>query len=82
MGESIAEFFLEHFRAHGRECAYAQRRGYRTEKVTYAQVVDRAFGFAQELARLAINKGDPILLWGENSADWAAVFFGCALRGV
>ena len=82
MGESIAEFFLEHFRAHAHECAYAQRRGYRTEKVTYAQVVDRAFGFAQELARLAINKGDPILLWGENSAEWAAVFFGCALRGV
>ena len=82
MGESIAEFFLEHFRAHGQECAYAQRRGYRTEKVTYAQVMDRAFGFAQDLERRAIGRGDRILLWGENSAEWAAVFFGCALRGV
>jgi long-chain acyl-CoA synthetase len=82
MAESIAEFFLEHFRANAQECAYAQRRGYRTEKVTYAQVADRAFGFAQELERRAILKGDRIMLWGENSSEWAAVFFGCALRGV
>ena len=82
MGESIADFFLEHFRIHARECAYAQRRGYRTEKVTYGQVMDWACGFAQELGRRAIGSGDRILLWGENSAAWAAVFFGCALRGV
>jgi long-chain acyl-CoA synthetase len=82
MAESIAEFFLEHFRAHGQECAYVQRRGYRTEKVTYEQVVERAFGFAQELERRSVAKGDRVMLWGENSAEWAAVFFGCALRGV
>ena len=82
MAESIAEFFLEHFRAHASECAYAQRRGYRTERVTYGQVVDRAFAVAQELDRRGIAKGDRIMLWGENSAEWVAVFFGCALRGV
>ena len=82
MAESIAEFFLEHFRAHARECAYIQRRGYRTEKVTYGQVVEWAFGFARELERRSVAKGDRIMLWGENSAEWAAVFFGCALRRV
>ncbi|MBZ5684886.1 MAG: AMP-binding protein [Acidobacteriia bacterium] len=82
MTESIAEFFLEHFRTHARECAYAQRRGYRTEKVTYGQVVEWAFGFAQELERRSVAKGDRVMLWAENSAEWAAVFFGCALRGV
>jgi long-chain acyl-CoA synthetase len=81
MAESIAEFFLEHFRAHAWECAYVQRRGYRTQKVTYAQVLDRAFVFGQELERRAIGKSDRIMLWAENSAEWAAVFFGCALRG-
>ena len=30
----------------------------------------------------AIGKGDRVLLWGPNSAEWVAVFFGCALRGV
>jgi long-chain acyl-CoA synthetase len=82
MAESIAEFFLEHFRAHAQECAYVQRRGYRTERVTYGQVVKRAFGFAYELECRSVAKGDRVMLWGENSAEWAAVFFGCALRGV
>src|SRR5579864_8348303 len=81
MGESLAEFFLEHFRAHAQGCAYIQRRGYRTEKVTYGQVVEWTFGFAQELERRSLAKGDRVMLWGENSAEWAAVFFGCALRG-
>ena len=82
MAESLAEFFLEHFRAHAQECAYIQRRGYRAERVTYGQVVEWAFGFAQELERRSVAKGDRVMLWGENSAEWAAVFFGCALRGV
>src|SRR5215470_6307137 len=82
MVESIAEFFLEHFRAHSDECAYAHRRGYRTEKFSYKQILQLAVGFAEELERRAVRKGDRILLWGENSAEWAAAFFGCALRGV
>ena len=82
MSESVAEFFLEHFRAHAHECAYAQRRGYRTEHVTYAEILEQAFGFAQELERRSIRKGDRIMLWGANSAQWVAAFFGCAVRGV
>ena len=26
--------------------------------------------------------GDRVLLWGENSAEWVAAFYGCLLRGV
>ncbi len=82
MAESIAEFFLENFPAHRRECAYLQRRGYRTESFTYGTVVDRAFAFARELGSRGIRKGDRVMLWGENSAEWVAAFFGCALCGV
>ena len=82
MAESIAEFFLETFQAHRRECAYRQRRGYRTESLTYGEVLEMAFGFAHELETRGIAKGDRIMLWGENCAEWAAVFFGCALCGV
>ena len=82
MADSIATFFLDHFRAHAGEYAYAQRRGYRTERVTYRQVLDRAFAFACELERRGIAKGDHVLLWAENSAEWVAAFFGCALRGI
>ena len=29
-----------------------------------------------------IGMGDRVLLWGENSAEWIAAFYGCMLRGV
>ena len=82
MAESVAEFFLEHFHAHADECAYVQRRGYRMERVTYRQVLDQAFAFAHALDQRTIKKGDRVMLWGENSVEWAVAFFGCALQGV
>jgi long-chain acyl-CoA synthetase len=82
MAESLAQFFLEHFRAHRRDTAYRQRRGYRMESFTYGDVLNMASGFCRELAGRSITKGDRIMLWGENSAQWAAAFFGCALSGV
>ncbi|MFL6445295.1 MAG: AMP-binding protein [Candidatus Sulfotelmatobacter sp.] len=82
MAESLAEFFLEHFSAHASECAYKQKRGYRMESCTYGDVLQLASAFAEELDRRGIAKGDRIILWGENSAEWVAAFFGCTLRGV
>lgn len=82
MAESIAEFFLENFRAHSSECAYRQRRGYRTESFTYGEVMALAHAVACEFDQRGIGKGDRVMLWSENSAEWVAVFFGCALRGV
>ena len=55
--------------------------GYRTERWSYGQVAETAFRFARELEKRGIGKGERVLLWGPNSAEWVAVFFGCALRG-
>jgi long-chain acyl-CoA synthetase len=82
MAESLAQFFLENFAAHRNEVAYRQRRGYRTESFTYGQVLKMARRFAAELGRRGIVKGDRVMLWGENSAEWVAAFFGCVLAGV
>jgi long-chain acyl-CoA synthetase len=82
MAESLAQFFLENFTAHENEVAYRQRRGYRTESFTYGQVIATASGFAAELNRRGIVKGDRVMLWGENSAEWVTAFFGCVLSGV
>src|SRR6267143_1071021 len=78
---SVVEY-LEDFLRRGRECAYVQRRGYRTERWSYRQVAEAAFRFARELEKRGIGKGERVLVWGPNSAEWVAVFFGCALRGV
>ena len=82
MAQSIADFFLKNFSAHMEECAYRQRRAYRTQSFTYRQMVEMAGAFAQELEQQAISKGDRVMLWGNNCAEWVAAFFGCVLRGV
>ena len=78
---SVAEY-LRDFLRRGREVAYVQRRGYRTERWTYKHIADTAFRFGRELEKRGIVKGDRVLVWGPNSAEWVAVFFGCALQGV
>ena len=78
---SLAEY-LDRFLQLGRETAYVQRRGYRTVRWSYRQVAETAFRFARELDARAIVKGDRVLIWGPNSAEWVATFLGCALRGV
>ncbi len=82
MPESLAQFFLEHFRAHRDERAYGRHRGYRMEWFTYGQIFEMAVGFSGELESRGIAKGDRVLLWGENCAEWVAAFLGCALRGM
>ena len=82
MAQSLAEFFLENFRVHRRDTAYRQRRGYRTESFTYGDILEMASGFARTLEAQKIAQGDRVMLWGGNSAEWVAAFFGCALAGV
>ncbi len=38
--------------------------------------------FSAELARRGIGPGERVVVWGENSPEWIAAFFGCLLRGV
>jgi long-chain acyl-CoA synthetase len=82
MAESLADFLTTNFQAHAAERAFGQRRGYRMEWRSYAQVLDTASRFAHELQARNIGKGERVMLWGENSAEWVAAFLGCALRGV
>jgi len=82
MAESLAEFFLANFQVHRSERAYGQRRGYRMEWFTYGQVLEMAVQFSGELEAREIGKGERVMLWGENCAEWVAAFFGCAMRGV
>jgi long-chain acyl-CoA synthetase len=77
---SLVEY-LDSFLQRGDACAYIQRRGYRTERWSYQQVAETTFQFARELAKREIGKGDRVLLWGPNSAEWVVSFFGTALCG-
>ncbi|MGE5323423.1 MAG: class I adenylate-forming enzyme family protein, partial [Actinomycetota bacterium] len=65
----------------GDETAFVHHRGFRTYRWSYRQTAELAFRFARELEQRKIGKGDRVMLWAENSAEWVAAFFGCMLRG-
>ena len=73
---------VEDFRRHGLETAVVAHRGNRRFATTYGELALLAGRFAAELARRGIVPGERVVLWGDNSAEWIAVFFGCLLRGV
>jgi long-chain acyl-CoA synthetase len=80
MPQTLAEYPQLHL-ARKNEIAYVYRRGFRTLRWTYRQLGELAFRFARELEAREIGKGDRVLLWGDNSAEWIGAFFGCMLRG-
>ncbi|MBV9613655.1 MAG: AMP-binding protein [Acidobacteriaceae bacterium] len=73
---------LDDFRAHPSDIAAVAPRGLRQQRTSYGELAILAQRFAAELEFRGIAKGDRILIWGENSAEWIATFFGCVLRGV
>jgi long-chain acyl-CoA synthetase len=74
--------FVEDFRSHAAETAIVSHRTLRSYRTTYGELAQLAGRFSSELERRNIGPGDRVLLWGENSAEWLAAFFGCLLRGV
>src|SRR5713226_3197896 len=73
--------YLREYPKHGRSTAFVRRSGYRTSRLSYLEVAGLTAQCAREFERVGIAPGDRILLWGRNSAEWVAAFFGCILRG-
>jgi long-chain acyl-CoA synthetase len=72
---------LDDFERWGDGYAYVFPRGYRRERWSYRRVARLAYQFARELEARRISKGDAVLFWGPNCAEWVAAFLGCALCG-
>lgn len=73
---------VEDFQRHGRQIAIVSYPGNRRVATTYAELATLAGRFSRLLADRGITPGERVLLWGANSAEWVAAFFGCVLRGV
>jgi long-chain acyl-CoA synthetase len=73
---------VDDFSRHGDQVAVVVYRGNRRCSTSYAELATLAGRFSAELAARAIGPGERVVLWGENSAEWIAAFFGCLLRGV
>ncbi len=70
------------FRRHGDGIAVVTHRGNRRFATSWAELADLSSRCARAFAQHGLAVGDRVLLWGENSAEWVAVFFGCVLRGI
>jgi long-chain acyl-CoA synthetase len=73
---------IDDFRRFDREIAVVRYAGNRRRVTTYGELARLAGRFAALLEKQGIRAGDRVLLWGENSAEWMAAFYGCMLRGV
>jgi long-chain acyl-CoA synthetase len=62
--------------------AVVEHRGVRRYATSYTELAQLAGRFSAELERRGIGPGERVVLWGANSAEWIAAFFGCLLRGV
>ncbi|HEX3373132.1 MAG TPA: AMP-binding protein [Edaphobacter sp.] len=73
---------LDDFRRYGHETAIVRYAGVRRRVTNYEEIARLAGRFAALLVERSIGLGDRVVLWGENSAEWVAAFYGCMLRGV
>ena len=73
---------VEDLRRRGRERAVVRHVGVRRRVTSYEEIARLAGRFATLLVARGIGPGERVVLWGENSAEWIAAFYGCMLRGV
>ncbi len=64
-----------------RDIALVHQCGYRRETWTYEKLAKRAVDRALQLKLAGVRTNDRVLLWGPNSAQWVAAFWGCLIRG-
>jgi long-chain acyl-CoA synthetase len=69
------------FRRFGGDAAVVEMRGYRRHSRTYAELHAAADSWSALLEEEGIGAGDRVLLWGANSEEWVAAFWGALLRG-
>ena len=81
MQEQTLVRIIENFHQRGTETAFVCRRGYRILRWSYRMVADSASQLARELSLRGIGKGDRVILWGDDCAEWVVSFFACILRG-
>ena len=66
---------------HDRE-AIIYRTGFRAIRISYLDLYDYAYRMANLYQHNGLEKGDAILIWAPNSAEWVAALLACSLTGV
>jgi long-chain acyl-CoA synthetase len=72
---------FDQFPGVGHDTAVIQTRGYRRQRITYADLSAKALSLSQILPSHSITPGDRVLLWGPNSFEWIVCFWAILFRG-
>jgi long-chain acyl-CoA synthetase len=72
---------LDSFRRFGGDPGVVETRGYRRVSRTYQELELAAEAWSLVLRQHGIRAGDRVILWGANSAEWVAAFWGVMLLG-
>jgi long-chain acyl-CoA synthetase len=78
--ENLLSLFAD-FAKYAKDTAVVQRSGFRRETWSYAKLAEMAAVCAVLLRESGVRTGERALIWGPNSAEWLAAFWGCLLRG-
>jgi long-chain acyl-CoA synthetase len=70
------------FRRYDEQLAVVTHRGNRRFSSNYGDLARLCGRCAHAFDQLGLKPGDRVLLWGSNSVEWVAAFFGCVLRGI
>jgi long-chain acyl-CoA synthetase len=70
------------FRRYDEQLAVVTHRGNRRFSSSYADLARLSGRCAHAFDQRGLQPGDRVLLWGSNSVEWVAAFFGCVLRGI
>lgn len=70
------------FRRYDEQLAVVTHRGNRRFSSSYADLARLCGRCAHAFDEGGLQPGDRVLLWGSNSVEWVAAFFGCILRGI
>ncbi len=74
--------YLEQMADDHRNLAYVYADGLRTRRISYAELAQLAWQAGEWMRRQGLRDGDRVVLWGVNSGEWAAVFWGCLATGI
>ena len=78
---NLLSLFLDAMDSFSGDVAIVQQRGYHREAWTYEKLAKCAVSRALQLKLAGVRTNDRVLLWGPNSAQWVAAFWGCLFRG-
>src|SRR5688572_3223316 len=78
--DTLIDFFSDIVELRGEFLVFDD--GYRHRSHSYEDVGRAARGFAARLIRAGLQKGDKVVVWGENRPEWVVCYWGCLLVGV